>query len=176
MSGKAEHGKTLAANILKSHCDDAGLKSIIVSFASYVKFISKQYFGWDGKKDEQGRAILQLVGTDIARKIEPDFWVNSMWDFIRVFCKDYDYVFIDDVRFPNEINFFFNNGIPAVSVNIFRLDFESSLTEKQKRHLSETALDNATFDIRIKSNSGRDNLGHELEKYLNYILGIDTEE
>ena len=137
IAGKAEHGKTTVASILKKEFESEGKRVILTNFASYLKFIAKQYYGWNGKKDSYGRELLQYLGTDVARRIDPDFWVDAMWNFIRVFCQDEDYVIIDDVRFKNEVKFFGVRGIPCMSIRVVRNNFENSLSEEQRNHLSE---------------------------------------
>ena len=75
ISGKGEHGKTTTARIISNKLEENGKRVAIVPFASYLKFVCKEYFGWDGKKDEKGRQTLQYVGTDVVRRKDPDFWV-----------------------------------------------------------------------------------------------------
>ena len=57
ISGKAESGKDFTASILKEELEKKGRKILIVHYADYLKFIAKEYFGWDGVKDEKGRNI-----------------------------------------------------------------------------------------------------------------------
>lgn len=170
LSGKAESGKSSVAKILKRLFEVKGYTSIVVSFASYLKYICREYYGWDGKKSTNGREILQYVGTDVARKIEPDFWVNALWDFIRVFCSTYDYVLIDDVRFKNEAEFFKKKNIPYILIRVYRDDFISHLNSEQLNHQSEIDLDDYPPDIFIGSKSGLENLEAEIEKHIDNIL------
>jgi len=76
------------------------------SCSSYMKFVCKEYFGWDGKKDEKGRQTLQYVGTDVVRRKDPDFWVRTVGDFIKMFEDDFDFFIIDDCRFVGEADYF----------------------------------------------------------------------
>lgn len=166
LAGEAEHGKTASAILIKEKLEFLGKKCLIINFADYLKFICKQYFGWNGNKDEQGREILQTVGTDIVRKKSPDFWVEAVINFIKVFSDDYDYFLVGDCRFPEEITCFKYNNIDALSVKVVRLNFKNKLTEKQRKHPSETALDDFQFDYTIRSNSGLDFLSIEVDKFL----------
>lgn len=159
LSGKAEHGKTASAEILKKILtEEYDKKVLIMGFADKLKFIAKQYFDWNGKKDEAGRQLLQWLGTDIVRARCPDYWVKSVYDFLTVFGRDFDYVLMHDTRFPNEISYFFDNDIQPFTVRILRLDYDNSLTPQQRLHLSETALDNYPFDLIVASESGLNNL------------------
>ena len=165
-AGKAEHGKTVSTILMKEKLESLGKKCLIINFADYLKFICKQYYGWNGNKDEQGREILQKIGTNIVRKKCPTFWVDTVINFIKVFSDDYDYFLVGDCRFPDEINCFKYNNIDALSIKVIRLNFKNKLTEKQRKHPSETALDNFKFDYIIESESGLDNLGKEVDKFL----------
>ena len=58
--------------------------------------------GWDkAKENPEVRRILQVVGTEIGRSIDPDIWVNKLAARIYKLPAG-SRVVIDDVRFPNE--------------------------------------------------------------------------
>ena len=83
------------------------------------------------------------------------FHVGRICEDIEI-CQDYvDYVIIDDTRFPNEVYFpkaMFGDKVMTIRVSRLNEDltpFESSLTEEQKKHISEVALDNFNFDQTI---------------------------
>lgn len=180
ISGKAESGKTLTAKIIKEKLESLGKRVLIVSFASYLKFIAKAYFNWDGKKDEAGRSLLQYLGTDVVRKKNPDFWVKTIFDFIYAFEDEFDYFIADDTRFENEISYFQNHDpFSYLSIRVERLDFKNSLTPEQRKHPSETNLDNWEFDSWIYSYSGYSKLKEEIDYRIfrnpnvRAILGLD---
>ena len=50
------------------------------------------------------RRLLQLLGTDCIRAIDPDFWVKAAWLRLKDGDNSLRYVF-SDVRFPNEARF-----------------------------------------------------------------------
>ena len=104
ISGKAEAGKTTAANIIKYYLCGIGKRAAIVSYGQYVKDTAKMIFGWDGQKDENGRQLLQWWGTDVVRKKNENFWVNTVMRLAAVLDGEIDYLIIDDCRFPNEID------------------------------------------------------------------------
>jgi dephospho-CoA kinase len=60
--------------------------------------------GWDmAKKNDEVRRILQVLGTEVGRALDPDVWVNQMAHRMGAYVsKD---VVIDDVRFANEVEF-----------------------------------------------------------------------
>lgn len=164
ISGKAENGKSTAANYLKECLESFGNRVVITRFAYYLKDLAKRYCDWDGEKDEKGRSLLQTLGTDIIRQKlnKPNFHVSRICEDIEI-CKDYvDYVIIDDTRFPNEIYYskaIFNSDVISVRINRINEDgseYNSSLSPTQKNHISETALDNFDFDYIIKSSNIRE--------------------
>lgn len=169
LSGKAESGKTTSANILKEEFEKAGYRVLLISFADYLKFVAKKYFGWDGKKDINGRTLLQKIGTDVVRKRQPDFWSDTVARFINVFQDDFDFFIADDTRFSEEVNCLKTYYLPSKTVRVERLNFENHLTPEQRLHESETALDNIKFDYVITSESGIDNLSVEVKKFINSI-------
>ena len=125
-----------------------GKTAKIVHYADLLKYVARQYFDWDGEKDEAGRSLLQYIGTNLVRERDSDYWVKMLNFVIKMFFSDYDYVIIPDTRFPNEIEFWKPgiNCADLTSVHIQRRGFESELTDEQKTHASETALDGYRFD------------------------------
>lgn len=149
ISGKAQNGKDTSASIFKTELEKLGKKVLIVHYADYLKFICKNYFGWDGIKDEAGRALLQKVGTDVVRKKMPDFWVDSLVSIIKLFPGEWDFIIIPDTRFPNELDKLKSNLFKTIHVRVQRKNFESPLTTKQQMHPSEIALDEEKYDYLI---------------------------
>ena len=90
ISGKAEAGKTTAANIIKYYLCGIGKRAAIVPYGQYVKDTAKMIFGWDGQKDENGRKLLQWWGTDVVRKKNENFWVNTVMRRADVLDGDID--------------------------------------------------------------------------------------
>lgn len=150
ISGKAQHGKDTAADIINLELTAKGYKTLVIHYADLLKYICKTYFGWNGEKDEFGRSLLQRVGTEVIRKQEPDYWVDELLKVLMFFPGEWDYVLIPDCRFPNEVI-----GpaklYPSYSVRVIRDDpnWKTTLTEEQQNHISETALDDFHFDTVI---------------------------
>ena len=96
ISGKAQNGKDTTAGLLKAALEADGYKVLITHYADLLKYICKQFFGWDGQKDDAGRHILQYVGTDIIRQKRPDYWVGFVTSILELFPNEWDYVLIPD--------------------------------------------------------------------------------
>ena len=153
ISGKAQHGKDTFADLLYRELIEKDYRVLVIHYADLLKFICKFFFNWDGRKDEKGRHILQYVGTDVIRNKRPDYWVQFVVDMIELFGDNWDYVLIPDTRFPNEIDVLKQNFNNVKHIRVTRLNFESTLTDEQKKHPSETALDDYQPDIKV-TNAG----------------------
>ena len=147
ISGKAQNGKDTSARILCNYLEEKGNKVLIVHYADLLKYICRNWFGWNGEKDLSGRTLLQRVGTDVVRNKRPDFWVDFILDVVSLFEDEWDYIIIPDTRFPNELYKLKESGYPMTHIRVTRNDFESPLSMEQQAHISETALDDEVPDI-----------------------------
>lgn len=169
ISGYAQNGKDTSAGFMKEFLEARGERVQIMHYADDLKYICKQYFGWDGNKDEAGRQLLQQVGTNIVREKFPNFWVERLYGTIRAFWDLWDCVIIPDTRFPNEVMGMMRYaGTYYIRVN--RPNFESPLTEEQKNHPSETALDNFPSDFVIENAGTLDDLRASTQEVLRRII------
>lgn len=174
IAGQAQNGKDFTANIIKELLLVDGQKPLIMHYADYLKYICKSVYGWDGNKDEHGRSILQYVGTDKARKNNPDIWVNVINETLLAIGEDYDICIIPDCRFPNESDKMREFGWDVGALKINRLNFENSLTEEQRSHPSERALDDYEFDFYLDFETGKDSVIHaiaENQTLMEFIYG-----
>lgn len=113
-SGLKQSGKTTAANLLNIETEFLKL-----SFAEPVKKIAS-LMGWNGQKDENGRKILQILGTDIGRNlINKNIWINHMEEILNK-LRNFSYgtlkIVIDDVRFDNEVEWINNHGGKVINI------------------------------------------------------------
>ena len=152
--------------MVKEALEDYGNSVLITHFGDLVKHICTKFFDWDGKKDEYGRHLLQYVGTDIVRKQNPDYWVNFIIGILRFFEDNWDYVVIPDARFPNEINRLVDSGFKLTHMRVVRSNYQSTLTEEQQSHPSETALDDVIPDILIMNNGTLEDLESSVRHYI----------
>lgn len=157
LSGKAESGKTTAANIIKKALEQQGERVAITPYGQLVKDLCKMLYGWNGQKDEAGRQLLQYIGTDVIRKERPNYWVDHIIDLASILYDEFDTFIVDDCRFPNEIEkweYFvermtickewYSRYYGVFWIRIDRPNYENHLTPEQRLHPSETALDHYT--------------------------------
>lgn len=175
ISGRAQHGKDTVAKMLEHHLKAFGKNVLITHYADLLKYICKAYFNWDGIKDERGRQLLQYVGTDVVRNINPEFWVDFVSTMLKWFgTKEivegekgdrWNYVIIPDTRFPNEIERLKNDGHTVIHLRVNRPDCENGLTNEQCKHISENALDDTPPDVVIINNGTLRELDKAIIRY-----------
>lgn len=170
ISGKAQNGKDTTAKLLEEVLTAQGNKVLIAHFGDLVKYVCKTFFGWDGKKDEAGRTLLQYVGTDKIRAVSPDYWANFIVSILNVFRDEWDYVLLPDCRFPNEYEIFEHYDIDAILLRVIRPNFTSPLTPEQQKHLSEIALDNYRYDATIINGGTLEDLKEAVDKFVSTTL------
>lgn len=178
VAGKAKYGKDTFASFLKQSLEKKGKKVLILHFADYLKFICKEYMGWDGVKNNEGRTLLQHIGTDVIRNRNNDFWTDVVAQLIAVLYKDYDYFIVPDCRFINEVEVLkFDYSFNVKTFWVVRKEngefYDNGLTEEQKNHRSENDLNIWPFDHIVFNTSDLDNLKAIAEYYADLL--IETE-
>lgn len=160
ISGKARSAKDTTASYVAAELKFREQKTLIIHYADFLKWFCREYLGWDGKKEtlqhngESGRAMLQRVGTEIVRNNNPDSWVQMMIALLKGIYTEYDVVLIPDARFPNEIELLqraFEEEATVLTMRIERPNFDNGLTQEEKNHSSEIALDDYKFDVYVKN-------------------------
>ncbi len=152
ISGHARSGKDYIANKLKDYIiNEQNQTCVITHYADTLKDFCRINFGYQDKKDQNEREMLQTIGTDIGRRNYENTWVDIIIALIKGVGCEYDYILIPDARFPNEIQKVIDTfGKDKVkTVRVSRIGEKSDLTDEQKHHQSETALDEWKFDIVI---------------------------
>ena len=171
ISGKAQHGKDTTANLLRQRLRESGHTVLISHYADLLKYICTTFFGWNGLKDAAGRSLLQYVGTDKIRRQSPDFLVDFLIGFFKIFENEWEYVILPDCRFPNEIERFKEDGFDVTSVRVNRPGYTGNLTPEQMAHPSETALDDFAFDYVLMNNSVLPDLKAKVDSMAADLLG-----
>ena len=171
ISGKAQHGKDTTATYLQQGLETDGHSVLVAHYGDLVKYVCKTFFGWNGKKDEEGRTLLQYVGTDIIRSQDENYWVRFIAEIMRFFPDAWDFVLIPDCRFPNEVNYLKERGFEVFHLRIVRDNFQSPLTAEQQAHPSETALDGVGPDFTILNDGSLDDLQMAVSELLTAMNG-----
>jgi hypothetical protein len=177
VSGKAGSGKSTFSDLLESRLlDIAGISVFRYSFAGPLKFIAKAYIAWDGQKDEKGRKLLQDIGR-VGRDYDQDIWVKHMLNQMdkKAGVLPYNFVIVDDWRFPNELAFLQKNPLLEIyTVRVARMN-EDALPGNTGSDVSENSLPEIPDGLynRFISNGGdyRDLIGRVDE-----VVNILTEQ
>ena len=166
LSGCAQSGKNETAKIIKEYYEKNNKKTVILAYAKYLKDYIKEITNWDGEENTKPRELLQQLGTNIIREElgKDDLFINRMIDDIDVYSCFYDAVIISDVRFKKEIWSVKKAHPEAISIHMFRPNFDNGLTEEQKKHKTEIDLDDFNeFDEEI-INTTFDNLKEDAKR------------
>jgi len=155
-SGRKQSGKTICSEFLKGLLLSNGYSDVeIYNFADPLKedicmnmfgLSYVQCYGEDHNKNElvdaywedkqlTARDLMQLIGTDLFRKLNNNIWVNALINKIKK--SKLQVVIVSDCRFPNEIEAIKNNG-----GIVFRLNRNPHKSE----HISESILDACRYD------------------------------
>lgn len=103
---------------------------------------------------------LQLLGTDIRRQQDDNYWVKKTVSFIIQKLAAGTSVFVSDVRFLNEIKALEDLGAPTIRMDVTpevqrdRLIGRDGTAPSQEAlmHPSEVSLDDYDFDIVVDNN------------------------
>lgn len=142
--------------------DDTFMETMVVEFSKkynmtfeqiemLYSFVAKELEenpNLNGYSRSEGlRRFLQYLGTDVRRNTEENYWVDRFSQFIP---QDCNFVFITDVRFPNEADCVLNNEGTLIRVDVSSKTIKErtslrdnlSYSAEALTHPSETALDN----------------------------------
>lgn len=150
-SGLAGAGKDTAATALI----DRGF--VRIAFADAVKQLARE-IGWNGEKDETGRALLQNLGDGARRVIGEDVWTNLAFNQMYQLNREGTSVVLTDARYPNELEY-------VREVGGLTLWIERPGLTLINNHASETSITSADFSVQnIVVNDGSiDDLRRKVE-------------
>lgn len=166
LGSKARQGKNFVANYMQEALSVIKQYSFADELKRYCKehhdeleprwqlaHQTKQKPGWKEDPIYGCTPILQWYGTDVARKQNPNVWVEAV--AARIEKDQPEAVVITDVRFPNEAEFVKKNGGYMVQVIRIKDDGTQYLDAgRDPNHPSEIALDDYNFDYYIRVKDG----------------------
>lgn len=164
ITGKQNSGKDTLADAFIQH------DFLKMAFADPLKDIVNRMFGistwvlWgpSEKRDTRTRMILQTLGTDYARGIDPEVWVKRTMERIRdaalhrrdplgrcvVPPEDKELrVVVPDVRFRNEAEALKSFAPDTILIRVHRPDSEEGKDESTCTHVSETEMDTIPSEL-----------------------------
>ena len=141
LSGIARSGKDTVAKIIKDYYKEKD--TIIISFGHYIKDYAKRVSDWDGSEETKPRELLQQLGIELIKnKINNKLFITRILEDIEIFSYFYDIIIVDDARLVDEIEILKEKYKDSITIRVIRDNFDNGLTKDQKKHLTETDLDN----------------------------------
>lgn len=122
--------------------------------------------GWEDAKVSfpEVRRLLQVFGTEVGRELfDEDVWVQELFKAMGSIGSA-DYV-IADVRFPNEVG-----AIRSAGGEVWRI--VRPFTTGVNNHISETAVEDVSFEKIIVNNSGLDGLARQVQSLIGSRHGV----
>lgn len=170
LSGKSGSGKTQVADYIIDNYNKKNMKAVNLYYAYYLKDYAKRILGWDGSEETKPRDFLQQVGSELIKKhVNKNLVTSRLLDDIEVFSYFYDVIVISDARFIDEINLVKEKYSNAISINIIR-NKENDLNELEKKHDTETSLDNFNdYDYVINNDSTLENLKEKVDTLVSEV-------
>lgn len=182
IGGKSASGKDQLSLYMKAHLEAQNKRVCVIHFGDLVKWLLKQCYDWNGKKDIQGRQLLQRLGTTVMREKYPTYWAEVVSKFLSATSDDFDYALIPDWRFLNEKKTIckYNKNVETIRVNRFKeygdWYINPALTVQQAEHISETELDDYWTDWVVQNNGTMDDLNEAALELVNLIINGDMNE
>lgn len=167
LTGKAQSGKNETANIIKKELEKQNKKTIIISYAKYLKDYAKKITNWNGSEKTKPRELLQQLGVELIKnQIDENMLINRIKEDIRVYEYFFDVIIISDARFVNEIE-----QVKTKNTTVIKIDGkENKLTKEQKNHITETALNNYDqYDYTIENKTTKQNLKKQIKNIMEEI-------
>ena len=97
-------------------------------------------------------------------------FIQRQVDDVEIYSYFYDAIMVSDIRLPREIEGLKEKYKKVVVINIFRPNFESELSSEQKKHITETAMDNYTdYDYKIVNDGTLEDLKNKVFEILDDI-------
>lgn len=124
----------------KEKNSDSKIKWVDLPFS--YKYICDLFSRFTGKIVPQNsdyitaRQLMQIFGTEVCRKMYDSCWVNATYFRLNKIKNEYDYIFICDARFANELEKFVE--FDPIVIRLLR-------NPHSDQHESEIALDNYNF-------------------------------
>ena len=141
--GKADSGKDTFGNILKEEFEKHRKKVCILKITEPLYRYARDFFGWDGKDSTKPRDLLQELGIEVIKeKMGMDtFLLDRLSGDIKVLDNYFDIGIITDGRLLSEISYLKKNFNNVKVIRMYSV-LDNKLTPKEKKHITETDLDN----------------------------------
>ena len=172
IGGKARAGKNTFGELLKKHLKDFGYNACVMKITEPLYEYAKNYFDWDGRDASKPREFLQKLGIEVIQEKmgKKDFLLNRLYEDIEILDNFFDVGIITDARLVHEFEEL-KNKYSSITIKVVRDNYNNDLTEDEKKHITETDLDNyKDFDYLVLNNN-MDSLDESALKIVNDVFG-----
>ena len=165
LTGKAQSGKNETANIIKKHLEKQNKKTVIISYAKYLKDYAQEITNWNGRECTKPRELLQQLGVELIKnQIDSNMLINRIKEDIEVYKYFFDVIIVSDARFKEEIECVKEKTVIKIEGK------ENKLTIDEKKHITETALDDYNkYDYIIENKTTKQNLKDQIKNIMEEI-------
>ncbi len=162
--GRMQVGKTTAADHLVGR---HGFQKY--ALADPIKRIASEAFGWDGRKDDRGRRLLQEIGS-VGRHYAPDIWLERF--AARLAADSPHRAVVDDLRLAREVEFLRRLGFVCVRVDRpGHLIAPAVHGHERQGHETETGLEALELDASVPNRSSFEALYERLDAL---VVGLES--
>ena len=168
IAGKARQGKDTIYEYIKDYYKD--YKVLYLPNNYYMRDYAKRIMNWDGEDSTKPRELLIELADFARNNIDEHFYINRTIEDIMVFSNFYDIIVVPDARFPYELELPKEKIGNVITINVTRPNYESELTSENKKHSTETSLDNFNnYDYKIINDGSLEELKNKVNEILNDI-------
>ncbi len=159
IGGKASSGKTTFGEYLREELKDYSYKPCVMHITEPLYSYARNYFDWDSRNQEKPREFLQKVGYDIIKEKmgKKTFLLNRLFEDIEILNNFFDTFIITDARLIEEFDAIKEKYEDVVAIKLERSNYENTLTEEEKNHITENDLDKYDgFDYLVENSNLKD--------------------
>ena len=171
LAGKAGSGKDLMGRYMKTQYDFAGHNACILHITTPLYEYAKNYFSWNGDMANKPREFLQEMGIEIIQKKlgKKYFLLDRLCEDIDILKKFFDVFIIADGRLLFEFEELKRRFPDIKIIHVIRENFDNKLSEEEKKHVTETEMEEYKDYDYIVRNTSKERLFSEADK----IMGLE---
>ena len=154
VTGLLKSGKSTFTRLLTECVLAQGVMARVFPFAAPLKDIARNQFGWDGEKDERGRRLLQVLGTEAGRAYNPNIWTEKWVEKVADWARlrgPLSLAIADDLRFDNEAEALWS--LKFAKASVVKIEREGHKPD-QTDHVSEIGVSEGLIDHTFTFKSG----------------------
>lgn len=171
LAGKAGSGKDLMGRYMKTQYDFAGHNACILHITTPLYEYAKNYFSWNGDMANKPREFLQEMGIEIIQKKlgKKYFLLDRLCEDIDILKNFFDVFIIADGRLLFEFEELKRRFPDIKIIHVIRENFDNKLSEEEKKHVTETEMEEYKDYDYIVRNTSKERLFSEADK----IMGLE---